>query len=91
MQSLDFTALCEGSRHFMDFHKLMPKEEKGLLSLLIAEKLFTHVSRSRMAGSISPVQRGLLRKRLLRSPRGDFIWKKVQKAKSDLRGCFQAR
>lgn len=29
----------------------MPKEEKK-----IAEKLFTHVSRSRTAGSISPVQ-----------------------------------
>lgn len=68
----------------------MPKEEKDPQSLLIAEKLFTHVSRSRTAGSISPVQCELLRKRLLRSPREDFIWKDVQKAKSDLRGCFQA-
>lgn len=51
----------------------MPEEEKDLQSLLIAEKLFTRVSRSRTAGSISPVQRGLLRKRLLRSSRGDFV------------------
>lgn len=29
--------------------------------------------------------------RVLRSPREDFVWKDVQKAKSDLRGCFQAR
>lgn len=74
----------------MDCHKLMPKEEKDLESLLIAEKLFSHVSRSRTAGSISPVQHGLLRKRLLRSLRGDFVWKDVQKTKSNLKGCFQA-
>lgn len=75
----------------MDFHKVMPREEKDLQSLLMAEKLFTRVSKSRMAGRISPVQHGLLRKRLLRSPSGDFVWKDVQKAKNNLKGCFRAR
>lgn len=67
-------SIIGGVKSFYGFPQTDAKRAKRpAVFLLIAEKLFTCVSRSRTAGSISPVQRGLLRKRLLRSPRGDFF------------------
>jgi len=75
----------------MDFHKLMPKEEKDLQSLLIAEKLFTHVSRSKTAGSISLVQRGLLEKKAFEISKRRFCMEACAESKKKQSGGLFSR
>lgn len=74
----------------MDCHKLMPKEEKDLELLLIAEKLFSRVSRSRMAGSISPVQHGLLRKETFEISKRRFCMERCAENKKQSEGLFSS-
>lgn len=66
----------------------MPKEEKEVAA--DSRKAFHSYQRSEVAGSISPMQRGLLRKMLLRSPRGDFVQENMQKAKKQCEGLFSS-
>lgn len=68
-------------KSFYGFPESDAKRRKDLSSLLVAEKVVASINRSRTVGSISPVQCGLLRKRLLRSQIGDFVWKDKQKTR----------
>lgn len=74
----------------MDCHKLMPKEEKDLELLLIAEKLFSRISRSRMAGSVSPVQHGLLRKETFEISKRRFCMEGCAENKKQSEGLFSS-